>query len=232
MKVAVLSDIHANLPALDAVLRESARLKVSRFIFAGDFLGYYFNGGEVLDRIRHLNAHCVRGNHDQFYIKNYMQNSGVSSEIVHHPGKRSFDLLKLSLENKKFLSGLPHPLFLELHGRKILLAHGHPSEINLYVYPNDIEEKHFLNYSVDLIILGHTHWQTYNRFKEFGVLNPGSVGQPRDGIPGAAWALLDLSDLSVEFYRTQYDNQKLLSDCKEFDPDNYALTKQFFRDHV
>jgi putative phosphoesterase len=230
MRLALLSDLHSNVYALDAVLKECEEFDVNRFVIAGDFLGYYFHGEDVICRIQTLESYCVKGNHDEFFLDNYLKPKYSRVDQVNvglQASEKSFELLNLSADSIAFLSALQHPLEFGIEGRNILLAHGHPVDMDMYIYPGNISKLTSLSPDIDIVILGHTHWPMLHHVNGVTVINPGSVGQPRDGKPGASWAILDLDDLSVQFKRTNYDVGPLLEDCKIYDPDNLLLTKYF-----
>lgn len=217
MKVALLADIHANYPALRAVLDAANREQVKTYLIAGDFIGYYYNIKEVIGALEEISYSAICGNHEDMF-REWIKKP-ASREAVRKKYGSSFDLCT-NLELDKFLN-LPEQIELTLDKRKVLLCHGSPWDHDQYVYPDassDIIEK-FYEYDKDLIIFGHSHypsiWKKNNRM----VVNPGSVGQTRDHMPGACWALWDTTTNQVELKRETYDPSSVIEDCKKYDPE-------------
>lgn len=194
MKVGVIGDVHGNRIALDAVIEEMG--DVDEIVCVGDVVGYYPWPGECIDRLRDLDIHAVRGNHDSAVIDrssfrfNDMARAGVSYAI---------DVLED--EHFDWLESLPVTQ-VEFDG-SMKLVHGHPADPDRYTYPDSFSPK--LLDSEEILALGHTHVQHVERYPDGIVLNPGSVGQPRDGDPRAGFAIVDLDELSVEPRRVEYD---------------------------
>ncbi|MFP9192373.1 metallophosphoesterase family protein [Natronosalvus vescus] len=196
MHVGIISDVHSNLPALEAVLEELERSAVDAIVCAGDVVGYNPWPADCIDRLRDLEVPTVMGNHDRAVVQettfrfNEMAAAGVelASEQVTEP-------------QRDWLTSLPTER-LEFDGR-LKLIHGHPADPDRYTYPRDFSPR--LLEDEDVLVLGHTHIQHVERYAEGIVVNPGSVGQPRDGDPRAAYAILDLETLTVETHRVDYD---------------------------
>jgi putative phosphoesterase len=123
---------------------------------------------------------------------------------------------QLSSRQLDELSHLPHPLKLNIEGVEILLCHGSPWDLNEYIYP-DLSSKtiqKLLLYPYNLIITGHTHYPMLKKIDGINIVNPGSVGQPRNGQKGAQWALFDTADGSINFFVEKYDSTGLAIECK------------------
>jgi predicted phosphodiesterase len=128
----------------------------------------------------------------------------------------------LSVVEINMLCSLPHQLPLELDGRKILLCHGAPHDIDCYLYPDgelaalDVERLT----DFDLVVTGHTHYPMQRALGEKTLLiNPGSVGQPRDRRPGAHWALYDTCSREVSFHCESYDISPLQAEARRRHPE-------------
>lgn len=194
MKVGVLSDIHGNKVALDAVL--DAMPEVDSLVCAGDIVGYNPWPGACIGFIRERDVATVMGNHDRAvagsdsFAFNSMAGAGVR-----------YAREQLSEEDIAFLAAL-------LDSRlacedRIRLVHGHPNNPDRYTYPRDFGPE--LLGSESVLVMGHTHVQAHNIYDEGIVMNPGSVGQPRDGDPRAAFSILDLDAMTVTEHRVPYD---------------------------
>lgn len=202
MKIGLISDIHSNQPALEAVLKDLEKKDVEKVLCAGDLVGYYTRPEEVVEEIRKRNIPVVKGNHDQ----------GVSGgSFRFNPKARKaleYSREKLSEKNKAFLRDLPERKKLELGGLNVFMAHGSPRRpVSEYVMPRDVNES-LLGYfaeNPDVIVLGHTHRAFEKEIGDTLFLNPGSAGKPRDGNPRPSYAVLDTEDSSIEHFRAEYD---------------------------
>ncbi len=204
MRLGVISDVHGNLPALEAVLEDMP--SVDRLVCAGDVVGYNPWPAECVDELRDRGVPTVQGNHDRAVASddaagfNGMARAGVD-----------YARDQLDAGAIGWLGALPP----ERHvvDDRVKIVHGHPNDPDHYTYPREFDAD--LLDGEELLIMGHTHVQHHEIFeggivpnpisKEGIVLNPGSVGQPRDRDPDAAYAVVDLDDRSVEEHRVEYD---------------------------
>ena len=214
MRLLIISDVHGNLTALNRVLDSSEGYDL--VICAGDIVGYGPNPEECVDAIRGLHAACVAGNHDAEVAggESFGANPAASQAIRIH--KRL-----LGTEQTAWLRGLPRSLELNLEGVNVAVFHGSPVQpLREYVFPLDARTQadHFLELTgADVILLGHTHVPCEVRTEKGLILNPGSVGQPRDGDPRASYAVLETSggDVDVTFRRVEYDIDLVASRMRE-----------------
>lgn len=204
MRLGVISDVHANKVALEAVFEDMPA--VDGLICAGDVVGYNPWPAECVDAVRDREIPTVEGNHDRAVATgtafrfNGMARAGVA-----------YAQEALDEEAVEWLGGLPKRR--TVADGRVRIAHGHPKDPDRYTYPDDFDPQ--LLRDEDVLVLGHTHVQGYEAFEEGIVMNPGSVGQPRDGDPRAAYALLDLADLTVEERRTAYDVDAVVEAVRE-----------------
>ena len=204
MRVAVLSDIHANLAALDAVL--AAIPSVDEVWQLGDVVGYGPEPDEVVARLRDIGALGVRGNHDAAAV------GGLEIESFNVDARRAMEWTRTAIaaDTRAWLAALPERL--EREG--FTLVHGSPRDpIWEYVTSTPVARAGIAAMDTPFGLHGHTHVPVayleddgHARDDEPGrgladhvrrhraLLNPGSVGQPRDGIPTASWLLLDTDD--------------------------------------
>jgi len=206
MKVGVISDIHGNRVALSAVLADMPT--VDALVCAGDVVGYNpwpadcvaaMRGAGLLAEQSHLptgEVPTVRGNHDRAVTAetNFAFNSMAAAGVRH--AREALDDEALA-----WLSALPTERTV-LDGR-LKLVHGHPDNPDRYTYPEEFAES--MLDEEDVLVTGHTHVQGHRVFDDGIVMNPGSVGQPRDGDPRAGYAVVDMDGVSVDEHRVEYD---------------------------
>ena len=194
MRVAALSDIHGNLPALEAVLADVEREGVGAIVVPGDTVSGPW-AAEVFDLVTSIGARIVRGNADRLVLERDQE----------HLGAWSAD--RLGAERLAVISAWPLTIELDIDvlGR-VLVCHSTPASddpIYTRVTPDDEAIEILGPIDADVLVCGHTHMQ-YDRRLSSGLrlVNPGSVGLPYEGRRGAFWALLGPD---VEFRHTEYD---------------------------
>lgn len=194
MQVGVISDIHANKHALDAVLDDLPA--VDALVCAGDIVGYNPAPAACVTAIRDRDIPCVMGNHDRMVVsgRNFLGNPMARAGVQHARDQ-------LTDDQTTWLAELPDEL--TLFDDRLKIVHGHPDDPDHYTYPEEFGPG--LLGEETALVLGHTHVQYHERYETGIVLNPGSVGQPRDGDPRAAYAVLDLDDPLVTEHRVTYD---------------------------
>ena len=221
MQLGVISDIHSNIVALDAVLRELEDECIEKILCAGDLVGYYPFPDETVSRVQDVEALCVLGNHDFGLITD-------TPRDFNRMAKRALDWNRrnLSEENLVYLEELPETRRLTIDNIDIFMAHGSPSHpVDEYIWEEDIDEM-FLNQSFetipDILVLGHTHRPYTKIVGETVCLNPGSVGQPRDGDPRASFAVIDTEAYEVELRKVEYEIDWVAEETEEYLPRQLA----------
>ena len=212
--IAVVSDIHSNLEAFTKVLREIEKKKCSIVFNAGDTAGYYTRPDECVNILRKRKIVSVMGNHDNALLQKDFETLGpVASESLKWQRKR------LSKTNLKFLSSFPKILDREIRERKITMVHGSPSDpLGDYVFPwtpEHVFEEFLEKTGAEILIMGHSHVPFVKKISDKLVLNPGSVGQPRDGNPKASFALADTQKMKATIKRVEYDVFKACDDVAD-----------------
>ncbi len=208
--IAILSDIHGNLPALKEVLRTAASLGCDRVISLGDVAGYYAQPGECIDLLKEHNAINIMGNHDSYLV-----------------GGTNCPRSKMVTEITNYQRGIVTPDQVEWLSKSLssliegcnFFAHGSWQDpLDQYLYK--VSQSHIPAGAKNLFT-GHTHVQVLIEFGEQKYCNPGSVGQPRDGDPRAAFAVL--SDYDVDLHRVEYDIDQTAFEMKKvgFPPKYY-----------
>lgn len=221
MRVLILTDLHANLQATDAVLADAGGW--DRALVLGDIVGYGADPAAVLDIIRTLDhATVIRGNHDRAAtgIDDAADFNAVARQAAEWTARQ------LDQDRATWLRALPPgPIAIEGFGMAVTICHGAPFDEDFYVFDADHAARALASSPADVVFCGHTHQQIAFREMRRGahavvtpldddaivlgglrtLINPGSVGQPRDGDPRAAYAFLDTESGKVELRRAAYD---------------------------
>ena len=211
-----MGDIHGNQFALQVVLEAAAAAKVDRLLVTGDLVGYYFAPLQVLELLSCWTYDVVRGNHEEMLSKARSDEAYLATVEARYGSGARVALEQLSSTQLDSLCSLPHPLELDIDGSRVLLSHGSPWNLDQYIYPDADQEMlaGCLSQNYDLVVMGHTHYPMVKRIGNTAVINPGSVGQPRDRKPGACWALFDTKDHTIELRRENYDSSRLVRECQ------------------
>ncbi|HEY0735783.1 MAG TPA: metallophosphoesterase family protein [Herpetosiphonaceae bacterium] len=216
-RIAIFGDIHANLPALEAVFADMDAQQLHERYCLGDLVGYATFPNEVVAAIRDRDIPTLIGNYDQG-VGNDSDDCGCAytNPVAEALGKRSiaWSNRHTTPENKAYLRALPFQIPLLLGDLRIMLVHGSPRRINEYLFaerPDSSLERLLDMVEADVLICGHTHIP-YHRVLPSGrqVINAGSVGKPKDGDPRACYVVLEAQGaaLSVEFRRVAYDIER------------------------
>jgi putative phosphoesterase len=250
MRIALFSDIHANLPALEALFRDIEEKDPDAVYCLGDLVGYNIWPNEVIDEIRKRRIPTIAGNYD-FGIGRKSDDCGCAykSDKEKEMGKVSISYTNESVKDpqREYLRTLPLHIRveLEINDEKLtlLLVHGSPRKINEYLF-EDRDEKSLLRIieqaDADIMCFGHTH-KPYHRVLNSGTeedphfrhaVNIGSVGKPKDGDPRGCYVILTLDEKSsiqdkasirVDFVRFDYEIEKASTAVENsILPDEYA----------
>jgi putative phosphoesterase len=200
VRLAVLADVHANLPALEAVLRDVDSLSPAGIWVAGDLVGYNPWPNEVLQILRDRRMKAIRGNHDRAAL------SGDTSRFNELAAAAvRWTRIQLTPGSVTYLKDLEDRTRATMPEGSVAMYHGSPRDDDEYVYPSSADEAVVKKAGAAFVILGHTHLPMALSFRSGVLVNPGSVGQPRDGDPRASWGLLDLGRRAFGVRRVPYD---------------------------
>lgn len=240
MKYALVSDIHANLPALEAVLKDiDEQRDVAATYHLGDLVGYAPWADETVVLLRGCNIPGVAGNYDSTVGTDYKHcgcryEDPRQEELSHI--SYNWTRQHVSPATKRFLAGLPFRIDLlprggHLSGPRVVLVHGTPTLNTLY-WTEDRPDDFCLNMAShagakagDVIAFGHTHLPWQREVGGIHFVNTGSVGRPKDGDWRAGYVILDVGggSVSVEFIRVEYDLERAMQGIRESDlPDDFA----------
>lgn len=195
MRMGLISDIHGNFEALKAVLSELDKMEITEIYCLGDIVGYYTQINECCDELRARNIPCIMGNHDFYLVSGgYCPRSKSVNECIEYQRKI------ITKTNLEWLRSLPVTKQIST----INMVHGGWSNpVDEYVEPRAV---YFSSIKGAVFVSGHTHIQSVNRFNDKIYCNPGSVGQPRDNNPHAAFAVYDGN---FSLHRVEYNMQKV-----------------------
>lgn len=250
MKIAFFSDIHANIPALEAVLADIDQRKPDFVYCLGDLVGYNIWPNEVAATIQKRGIPTLAGNYDEGIGLNSNDcGCAYKSEDEKANGKVSISFTNeiVNEDVRRYLRMLPRHMSLEFQNNdeklNLTMVHGSPRKINEYLF-EDRPEKSLLRIledaQADIMLFGHTH-KPYHRKLEYHLndkkacrhaINIGSVGKPKDGDPRACYVIMTLdatlskfdpASVNVEFVRVEYDVERAARAVEESKlPDAYA----------
>ncbi len=210
MRILIIADVHANLPALDAVL---ARERADHILFAGDAVGYGPHPNEVVEVLRSLKAVSVMGNHDYAVLTGRTEWFNPLAAWAIEWTQRT-----LKKENREWLAGLRTTERIVAEGKILQIVHGSPRDpLFEYVFPDTDPRtlRSFLKQTgADILVLGHTHVPFIFEWRGRYVVNPGSVGQPRDGDPRASYVVIDTETWRIRLRRVKYDVERTVKDMQ------------------
>lgn len=204
MKLALLSDIHGNLPALETCLGAVRDLGCERILCLGDTFGYFQSGVECFERLRHAGAEIMLGNHEAMLLQRIPAAAGREPVYQLEPERA-----RLSPQARELLETLLPYREIALGERRLLLVHGAPWDpLNGYVFP-DTDPAALGRLPYDCIFMGHTHRPFVRTERETCVVNVGSCGLPRDIGNRACFAVYDSDAARVELIRPALDTDRV-----------------------
>lgn len=207
MLIGLVADIHSNADALKAVLSAFGAMGVEKILHAGDIVGYNPYPNETIELFKEKKIVSILGNHDRALITGDASGFNPYAEAA-----IMWTRNVISPENTSYITGLRDFEAITIDGNRLVMVHGSPHDIDEYIYPEDASPELLSAAKAEILILGHTHIQFMKKYPEGIIVNPGSVGQPRDGNPDAAFAVLDTESGNIELKRIRYDIEKVIED--------------------
>ncbi len=213
MKLCVLSDIHGNIHYLNAVLEACAVLPIDHYFFLGDAVGYFPDGAAVLQRLREINAYCVKGNHEARMLG--MIPFDEEKDKVY---RLTDQLRQLDESDLQYIKSWPVTRQHEYDGTQIHFLHGTISDpLNGYGYENG-EFSEFNQPNLDVMFVGQTHRPWKQKNTHTLIVNVGSVGLPRDYGNSPSFAILDTVTKVAEIQRIKVDSAPLIAAAADLHP--------------
>ena len=217
MRIALIGDVHANLPALEAVISHAKNQQINEIWNLGDFVGYGAYPDEVVMALRRLEAVSILGNYDRKVLK-------VEEKFDRWVGHKIPQKLlafkwahdNLSPVSQAYLRTLPEERLFPVMGFSVLMTHGSPVSRNEHLTPNTpIERLRGLTHTTNasIILCAHSHLAFKRQVDGVWFVNPGSVGRPDDGDPRASYSILtfESGEFKAEHFRIAYDVEKAVA---------------------
>ena len=217
MTIAVFSDIHGNVYSLEKALKLMDTFKPDKYLFLGDMAGYYYYQNECIELLNNLNnLVSIKGNHDEYFLSSLNKLEELKKLDTKY-GK-SYSMLSKSItkKSKDFFNNLS----LYEKNNYYEAYHGSPDNYTEeYIYP---DSNITFKSTVPFIFLGHTHYAMQRETNDTLIINPGSIGQPRDFNQGS-FSIVDLKDTKIENIRYKYDTSELEKKIIELDDKKYLF---------
>jgi len=216
MKIAILSDIHSNKYALEETFKFLENHQIDRYFFLGDFFGYYPWAADTYELLKgkFLDSTCIIGNHDKLIITNK-----PPEKLPEYWGVIEQNRKDLSIEAIEWLKSLKTEAIVLVDNLEFKLYHGTPDDpINGRFYPDNKIELTWFPKENQIILLGHTHYPLIKKIGQNSfIINPGSIGQSRDGNIDASFSVFDTETKKTNFYRIPYSVQAVINKLEKID---------------
>lgn len=213
MRIAVISDIHANVYALINLLEDIDAEKVDSIICLGDLVGYGPHPNEVISMIKRRHILCIKGNYDSSVVDNeysYIRETRINSFSL------PWTVKELREENRIFLQDLPSSLTLNIANKSLIFVHGSPDKVDEYLFRDADNTKNVMNsITQDVLVCAHTHIPGMNEFGNKVYINCGSVGKPKIGRPNSTYCILNINKydgMKVQIKEIPYAYKRIIKD--------------------
>ena len=230
MKIAVISDIHSNIYALNEVLADIKNKNVDMIVCTGDLVGYGTRPNEVIETLRNKKILTIMGNYDDA-IGNFKIVCGCDYKDPKDAQKAGLSMQFTSEittdENKEYLRNLPKEITLTFNNKTIRFVHGSTRLINEYLKENSKESEEVMKeLKEDILVCGHTHIPYAKYYGDKLLVNAGSVGKPKTNNPNANYVIIDIkSSVKVEIIEVTYNFEQIAKEIEE----NNVLPNDFAR---
>lgn len=222
MKIAILSDIHANKDALFAVLKQCEAHKIEQYYILGDIVGYYFEPRQVIDLILPLNKITIKGNHEDMLFKSLNDNEYLN-EVTNKYGNG----LKVAINNLnegilKWINSWNYEIDIKIENLSIKLQHGNINNWSEYLYPDTPSSilNQYCSDDYNFVFIGHSHYPFIYNNGKCTLVNVGSVGMNKDLGGVASWCILNTETKTITMQKTPYNVTKLIDQINSIDSPN------------
>ncbi|MCM1232536.1 MAG: metallophosphatase family protein [Ruminococcus flavefaciens] len=222
MVLVIFSDIHGNQYAFHEFVKQLKKVKYDGIIFCGDILGYYYGQEEIITQLKDISGlYAVRGNHDLYGLR--LRDGELDKHALCEKYGHSYNML--SNDVLEYLEMLPEQIEFEFQGKKYLVVHGTALDrLEGRLYPKDeisweLAEKYK---QYDVVFSGHTHFKMDRLCGTTRIINPGSLGQQRDGC-GFGYAIYDTEKLKLTYQNIKFELEELEKEIALYDCDNHKL---------
>ena len=198
IKVAIISDIHGNCVALEEILKDAKINHVNDYIFSGDLVNDLPFGNETLEIVKNTSDKVLKGNKEQYLIE-YEQEKYDWKNIQFNNTRFMYN--ELTEENREYIRNLPHAMYVEYEGVKLLVAHGSPKSVEelLNQWNTELIKKYVDELDADALIFGHTHEKMwYEKINGKLVLNAGCAGDSPYYVGKAEYVILTIENGKIE----------------------------------
>ncbi|MGL1934875.1 MAG: metallophosphatase family protein [Fibrobacterales bacterium] len=228
MKIALYSDIHGNMQSFVNALSDMKNYTIDQHVFLGDICGYYYQQIEIFNILKTIDGLiAVRGNHDQIFIDIVNGNIPLRKEYRLKYGNSMEHLLTQPYEELyNWLISLPIKY---IEPNTFIACHGELKNcLDGYVYPDTPYASQLEHILEPYVFLGHTHYQLSKSHGNTTIVNPGSLGQPRDGNL-FSWALIDTNTNEITFKTVKGNITELCHEVEQMNEQNNYLTSVLAR---
>lgn len=216
MKILFFSDAHGNQYTVEKLIDQINEKKPDTVIFGGDIFGYYYGQTEILSLLRKLECVCLLGNHDRYFL-DLMEGKIDEDYLVGRYGSTYHHIVeRISDQDKKFIYSLKSRYDIKTDGLHLVFVHGSLDDpLNGRVYPDTKIESIDSYAGIDYVFMGHTHHKlTLQLENGTMLLNPGSIGQQRDG-KGCTYGIFDTRSRIWEIYEIAFTKDNLAAEILE-----------------
>jgi len=217
MRILLIADIHANYEALETALE----IPHDRAICLGDIVDYGPDPDKCIDLLRMKEIPVIRGNHDNAVAFKVDCQCGYKYKHL-SIATREYTWEILDRAGMEYLQNLPLLIREEIDGKRLYLTHASPRSMFEYIKPETTDEEiqNMINEAMEpleaeFLVVGHSHIPMNRKLGNLTIINPGSVGQPRNGDPRASCAIFDTENGKVEHLRLDYDIESVCTKIKE-----------------
>ena len=231
MKVGVISDLHGNQYAVEAVLKTAKREGVGEILILGDLVGHYYHPEMILEMLSEFKYEIIKGNHELILQDLYENRIDCAALKLKYGSGHEMALNHLTTDTLQWLFALPESKSITIDSVSFQMNHGTPWCIDEYLYP-DADAAVFERCDSDMhdfVLVGHSHYAFSYRCRNSMLINCGSVGQSRQNGGLAYWTVINTANRSYEIKATPYDTSKLLEEVKLTDPQNEYASRILVR---